>query len=319
MFEHILLPLDGSNLAERVLPHAVALGKGFSSKLTLLRVVSQDNRTERSEIVNPMDWQMRLSEAESYLYDVQRRLRSVDLDADVQVREGDPARAIIQYAQAEDVQLIILSSHGKSGISEWNINSVVQKALLRAYMPVMIVRPYQETPKELSGLKYHRIMVPLDGSKRAECVLPLAKSIGELNDARLFLAHIVEEPRLPRQTPLSADDQALVSRLQELNKMEARKYLDEITGQFSTHNLQVIIESSKKPSTALHDLVDRLKIDLVMMSAHGYSGENRWPYGNIALNFIAYGTTPLLINQDLSEEEVARTMAEKFSEESKGH
>jgi lipoprotein signal peptidase len=69
----------------------------------------------------------------------------------------------------------------------------------------------------------------------------------------------------------------------------------------------------------MHNIIDREQIDLVMLSAHGYSGDNRWPYGNIALSFIVYGTTPLIIMQDLSIEEVGKTLAEKFAEQSKGH
>ena len=81
----------------------------------------------------------------------------------------------------------------------------------------------------------------------------------------------------------------------------------------------MIIESSKEPTAALHNIIDRENIDLVLLSAHGYSGENRWPYGKIALNFIAYGTTPLIIIQDLEEDEIGKTLAEKYAEQSKGH
>jgi nucleotide-binding universal stress UspA family protein len=270
-------------------------------------------------MINPMAWQMRKSEAEAYLQTVKTRLADVDLESEVQVLEGGPAQQIINYTRDEDVKLIILSSHGSSGPSEWNINSVIQKVLLRAFVPVMIIRVYQETSEELSGLTYERIFLPLDGSKRAECILPLAKSICAAHDSKIFLAHIVEEPKLPRQTPINDEDKKLISRLTEINIKESEKYFDTLSDQFEGQNVEKIIETSQKPTIALHNLVDRENIDLVILTAHGYSGENRWPYGNIALNFIAYGTTPLLINQDLSEDEVAKTLAEKYAEQSKGH
>jgi len=159
----------------------------------------------------------------------------------------------------------------------------------------------------------------LDGSKRAECVLSLAKSISAVHDSKILLTHIVEEPKLPRQTPLSDKDQQLVKRLTEINADESEKYLNNLVNQFEDLEVASIIESSKKPTTALHNIVDREKIDLVLLSAHGYSGENRWPYGNIALNFIVYGTTPLLIIQDLSQDEAVKSLAEKYAEQSKGH
>jgi nucleotide-binding universal stress UspA family protein len=319
MFDHILLPLDGSPLAECVLPHAVALAKAFKSRLTLLRVVFQKRSENQQSIVNPMDWQMLKSEADAYLKSVQSRLENVDVQSEPYVMEGNPAQQIIDYTRDEQVDLIVMSSHGKGGLSEWNINSVVQKVLYRAFVPVMLIRAYHASPEPLTGLTYDRILLPLDGSKRAECSLPLAKSIGAVQDAKIYLTHIVEEPILPTQTPLSKEDRELIHRLTEINVNEAERYLNMIKDQFEGIDTQTIIETSSKTNIALHNIVERDNIDLVILSAHGYSGENRWPYGNITLNFIAYGTTPLIIIQDLSEDEIAKTLAEKYATQSKGH
>jgi nucleotide-binding universal stress UspA family protein len=319
MLEHILLPLDGSLLAERVLPHAVTLSKAFDSQLTLLRVIYQPEEANQHGIVNPMDWQMRKSEAEAYLTSVQNQLDEIGKKSDIQILEGRPAEQIIEFAKNNDVDLIILSSHGKSGPSAWNINSTVQKVLLRAFMPVMIIRAYQEAYDGLEGLTYDRLFLPLDGSTRAECILPLTKSICEQQKSKIFFTHIIEEPKLPRQTPISDEVKSLLDQLREVNFKEAEKYFENIEDQFKENNVEFIIESSKQPTIALHNIIDREKIDLVLLSAHGYSGESRWPYGKIALNFISYGTTPLIIIQDLSEDEVGKTMAEKYAEQTKGH
>jgi len=319
MFEHILLPLDGSSLAELVLPHAVALSEAFNSKLTLLRVVYKDNDEEQNNIVNPMAWQIKKSEAEAYLKSVHNHLAEVNVDSKIKIMEGKPAQQIIDFAQNEGVELIIMSSHGSSGVSAWNINSNVQKVLLRAFVPVMIIRAYQEQAGSLTGLKYQRLFLPLDGSKRAECILPMAKSIFSAQDSKVFLTHIIEEPRLPRQTPVSDEVKYIIEQLKDLNFKEAKTYLAQLKEQFEPDRVETIIESSEKPSITMHNIIDREQIDLVMLSAHGYSGESRWPYGNIALSFIVYGTTPLIIMQDLSIEEVGKTLAEKFAEQLKGH
>lgn len=319
MLEHILLPLDGSALAERVLPHAVALTEAFGSKLTLLRVVYQEQDANCHSIVNPMDWQMRKTEAESYLRSVQKRLKEVEIDSEIQIIEGKPAQQIIEFAKHNDVQLIVMSSHGSSGVSEWNINSIVQKVLLRALMPVMIIRAYQQVSEDLRGLTYKKILLPLDGSKRAECILPLAESICAVQNSKIILAHIVEEPSLPRQTPLSEENQALIDMLKAINLEDAEKYMSQLKEQLNEEYVDMIIESSKKPTISLHNIVDKEEVDLVLLSAHGYSGDNFWPYGKITLNFIAYGTTPLIIVQDLSRDEVRKSMAEIYAEQSKGH
>jgi nucleotide-binding universal stress UspA family protein len=319
MLDHILLPLDGSVLAERVLPHAVSLTEAFGSKLTLLRVVFQNEDVNSLGIVNPMDWQMRKTEAESYLKSVQERLQAVGVDCEAHIIEGKPAHQIVEYAKHNDVRLVVMSSHGSSGVSEWNINSTVQKVLFRALIPVMIVRAYQEPFEELKGLTYKNLMIPLDGSKRAECILPLAESICDVQNSKLFLTHIVEEPNLPCQTPLNDEDNALIESVNQLNYQESQNYLIQIREQLTQDNVETIIELSKKPTAALHNIIERENIDLVLLSAHGFSGDNRWPYGKITLNFIAFGTTPLIIIQDLSRDEFGKSLAELYAEQSKGH
>jgi nucleotide-binding universal stress UspA family protein len=319
MFEHILVPLDGSTLAERVFPHVIALAKAFNSRVTLLRVVYRQEQTNAHGMVNPIDWQMRKSEAEAYLESVKEQLMEADIDSEIHLEEGKSAKQIIQYARREDVELIVLSSHGESGLSEWNINSTVQKVLLRAFMPVMIIRAYKQVSDGLQEASYKRIFLPLDGSKRAECILPLAKSISQKHKSKVLLAHIVEEPILPRQMPMSDEEKDLIQELVEKNIREAEKYLTSVKDQFQIDSVEPIIQSSKNATVSLHNIVDREKTDLVLLSAHGLSGEHRWPYGNIALNFIAYGTTPLIIIQDLSEEDVELSQAEQYAQESKGH
>lgn len=319
MLEHILLPLDGSALAERVLPHAVALTKAFDSKLTLLRVVFQEEDENCHSMINPIDWQMRKTEAESYLKSVKNRLGEIDIDSEMHIIEGKPAHQIIEFAKQNDVNLILMSSHGSSGVSEWNINSTVQKVLLRAMSPVMIIRAYQEPKEDLEGLSYKKLLVPLDGSKRAECILPMAESISAVQNSKMLLTHIVEVPCLPCQTPLSDDEQAVIEKLNEINYTESKNYLEQIKEQLEEENVEMILQSSQKPTVALHDIIDSEEIDLVLLCAHGYSGDNRWPYGKVALNFLAFGTTPLIILQDLSRDEIEKSLAEIYAEQSKGH
>ncbi len=317
MIDHILVPLDGSSLAECVLPHAVAAGQALDARVTLLRAVVRE-ATPGSRAVDPLDWHMRKSEADSYLGEVAERLRETGLEVKTVLEEGRAPERIIRYAQTHGVGLIIISSHGRSGLSRWNINSVVQKVILQAYAPTMIVRAYRPCPEELIGLGYGGLLVPLDGSKRAECTLPWAKNLAEFHECRVVLAHVVNRPEVARRAPLTEEERELVQRLTSLNKEEGEAYLQDVKSRLDaavdTHLLV-----SDNPAAALHELVDEEEVDLVVMAAHGYSGEARWPYGSIALNFIAYGATPLLMIQDVPPEEAAMTEAERAASERAGH
>jgi nucleotide-binding universal stress UspA family protein len=317
LFSHILVPLDGSSLAEKVLPHVVTLAKSFAPRITLFRAVGESSAAAQP-IVDPVNWQMIRSQAQAYLDEVCGRLQDIDLEAEPVVWEGAAAERIIDYTREQDVDLIVLSSHGRSGLSEWNINSVVQKVILRAYCPVLIIRAYQPVPEELTGLQYRRLMVPLDGSQRAEIVLPYVTALARSQDAKLLVARVVAEPEIPRRASLDEKQQELIDRLLALKTQEARDYLDELTSRLSVEVEQHLLVEADV-GAQLHDLAEEQSVDLVALSAHGWSGRAKWPYGSVALSFIAYGTTPLLIVQDISREQAETTEAEKAVQERKGH
>lgn len=318
ILNHILVPLDGSRLAECVLPHAAALARAFGGRITLLQVVAQPPSTEQGQTVDPLRWHMRKTEAESYLDSVATRLREAELQVDKVTLEGEAANNIIAFAHEHEVDLILLSSHGQSGLSKWNISSIVQKIILRAYMPVMIVRAYQPASDDLRNLHYKRVLVPLDGSQRAECVLPLACKLVNFHDAQLLLAHAVRKPEIPHHTPLTEKETELVERISEHNRLEAEKYMEGLKERLEC-DVQLHLLENGDIAAALHNMIQQQEVELVALSAHGYTSTPRWPYGSMALNFIAYGTTPLLVMQDMSSEELEQTQAELAAKETKGH
>jgi len=318
MLDHILVPLDGSHVAECVLPHAIALARAFDARVTLLRVVAQTRTAGLGRTIDPLRWHMRKTETESYLEDVGTRLQDAGLPTEEVTLEGQAADGVIEFAHGHDADLILLSSHGQSGLSKWNISSVVQKVILRAYMPVMVVRAYRAISNDLTNLRYGQVLVPLDGSQRAECVLPLASQLACFHDARLLLAHAVGRPETPRHTPLTEEEAELVDRITEYNRLEATRYLEGLKDRLEC-DVELRLLESEDTAVALHNLVEQEGVDLVALSAHGYTSTTRWLYGSMALNFIAYGTTPLLVVQDMTPEELKQTQAEMAAQESKGH
>jgi nucleotide-binding universal stress UspA family protein len=318
MLEHVLVPLDGSPLAECVLPHATALARAFGARVTLLQVLERTHTAGRTRSVDPLGWHMRKVEAASYLDGVVARLQGIGLRTERELLEGQAAERIVEFARSQDVGLILLSSHGRSGLSRWNVSSVVEKIILRVWLPTMIVRAYQPVTSDLEGLRYRRLLVPLDCSQRAECALPLATTLARLHESQLLLAHVVCRPEMPRRAPLTQEELELTNQLTERNRLEASRCLEQLQSRLYS-NVQIRLLVGDNTAPTLHELVKQEDVDLVVLSAHGYSGGIRWPYGSVALNFIAYGTTPLLIVQDLSQDELENTQAEMAAREYKGH
>jgi nucleotide-binding universal stress UspA family protein len=311
MFDWILVPLDRSPLAECVLPHAVAVARSLGSQLMLLHILSRSDRQQDGlRAVDPLEWQLRRAEAESYLEGIRARLQEVGVAAQTKVLDGDAAEQILAFARENQVGLAIISSHGQGGLSGWNVSSVVQKVIMRAPFSLMIVRAYQPVEPDLAGQRYRRVVVPLDGSPRAESVLPLVATLARTSEAQVLLAHVVLRPHMPRRTPPSPEDSDLADRIVERNRSEAERYLEVVRSQLPPAAVETRLMISNHVASELHKLAEQENADLVLLSAHGYSGEMRWPYGGLVAGFVAYGSSPLLIFQDAPAKEIAPTPAE---------
>ena len=318
MFEKILVPLDQSQIAECVLPHAAAFAKIYDADVQLLHVLERPSLSDRFHPIDPLAWQFYKSEAEAYLNKVADSLNQAGLNPNIVLLEGQPAQTIINYAISHDINLIMLSSHGQTGLSRWNVNSVVRKILQVLQVSSFLVRAYNPIATDMVDLHYHRLLVPLDGSQRSECVLPTAETFAQRHQASLLLGHVVVKPEMPRQTPLNQDDLDLIKNFVDRNLSAADNYFQRLLKRLTVDFIPRLLVR-ENIALSLHQLVEEEVIDLVMISAHGYSGYGKWPYGSLTSSFIEYGTTPLLIVQDLAQKDMSISPAEEAAKAIKGH
>lgn len=320
MFNKILVPLDGSLLAECVLPHVVVWARLTGAEVILLRVMEQTATPDQVQSVDPVTWRLRQIEAETYLEGLRNQLQEANLAGPIQtvLLEGQSAERIVAYSREQEIGLVILSSHGRSGLSGWNVSSVVQKVMVRAYTSILIIRAYQpEQPENLVDFHYRHIVVPLDGSKRAEYTLPIATLLAQEHQAELILAHVVAQPETPRQVPLTPEERDLVDTLVERNREEITKYFEQLQARLPG-NVQTRVLADDSIIATLHSLVEEERADLVLLSAHGYSGKTKHPYGSVGTSFIVYGVTPLFIIQDIPQHELELSPAEIMAHHQNG-
>lgn len=301
MFRHILAPLDGSPLAACVFPHIVTVARATGARITLLRVLEPGGHGLAGE-VNPFDWQMQKREAQTYLDRLAERLgKTINLPVTTGILEGCAALQIIEYTQRVEADLVVLSSHGYGGLRDWHISSVAQKVIQRAGVSILLVRAWRPEasgePEHWEEPCYHRILVPLDGSSRAECALPVGSALAE-HESTLNLVYVATQPELFHRLPLNTDEQTLLEQVVRRNQQQAGRYLEQLQTRFvpppHTHVLP-----HPNVATRLHRFVTEEQIDLVILSAHGFSGQPQWPFGSLTQSFIQYGETPLLIVQDM--------------------
>jgi nucleotide-binding universal stress UspA family protein len=299
MFDTILVPLDGSQLADCVLPHVVAIARPFDSAITLLRMLEKNHAGTSAQLFDLLNWQINKTRSALYLDKIQARLESSNIRVQTEVREGLIAEGITEYAQNQGMKLIILSSHGRHGLTQWGISSVTQKTILSAQTSLLIVRAHAGELAEAPV--YRNILVPLDGSQRAENVLPIITQLASFHKSHIHLVQVIQTPEMARQMPPAREDIELSNRIVERNREEAERYLEQLKlrSYLEGITVQTHLIASDNAAAALHQLAEQENIDLVALSAHGYSGNHQWPYGSMVNNFIMYGKVSLLIVQDL--------------------
>jgi nucleotide-binding universal stress UspA family protein len=203
---------------------------------------------------------------------------------------------VTEFARSQDMKLTILSSHGHSGLRKRCIGGIAYKIILNTPASVLLTRaPHvMEQP-------YRRILVPLDGSWRAENVLPMVTLLSSFCKSQIQIVHVVQTPEIARHLPLGQEDIDLANRIVVRNHEEALHYLDEVQMRLPLAGIDIKTHLiiSNNAALSIHELVDQEQIDMLVLNAHGYSGISQWPYGNMVNNFILYGKVPLLIVQDL--------------------
>ena len=361
MFNRILVPLDGSTLAERAIPHVEQFARIFGSSIILLQVLDPTSYHENPNPVDPLSWQIRKAEADMYMNGIATRLRkdlresaldakgaqSRDRDKkkvriDYSIREGKTAENIVNFAHTENIDLLVISTHGSGGLSRWNISSVTQKVINLIYLPVLIVRAYNQPETEDARIRYRRILLPIDGSRRAECALPagIALARGEMSmrlaseannlsphhtapatlllQTKLILAIVIKPPELPIPEPYPVEIEQLSEKLMHVSRQAVSKYLNEMKEHLSVECETCVVENNSV-SSAIQELANQEEdIDLVVMCAHGHTGQSTWPYGSVARNYMEHGTKPVLVIQDIQRSQVQPTAAEISAEKSGG-
>jgi nucleotide-binding universal stress UspA family protein len=304
MFDTILVPLDGSQLADCVLPHVVAIARPFNAETTLLRMLEKNQAGTSAQLFDLVNWQINKTRADLYLEKTKAWLQESGVVVRKKIMEGLVADGITEYAQNQGTKLIVLSSHGRNGLTQLGISSVTQKIILNAQTSLFIVRAHQygiHSGEFSKTLLYQRILVPLDGSQRAENVLPIITQLAQFHKSKILLVQVVQTPEMARQMPPAPEDIDLSNRVVTRNRVEADRYLEELKSRSYLEGIavQTHLITSDNVAVALHQLGEQEQIDMVALSAHGYSGNHQWPYGSMVNNFIMYGKVPLLIVQDL--------------------
>ena len=286
LFQKILVPLDGSPLADRILSQVRRVLRLTDGEVWLLRVLPE-------YLVEGASWV-----PERVTEDVHRHLDRIRDDlvqqgvrAFSKVRTGDPAAVILDETERVGASCLAMSTHGRSGLGRWLMGSVAERVLRNARTPVLLAnRSVLETqgPEGPTG-RFDRILVPLDGSEQAARAVPLAEAIARRTGAGTVLLHV--QALLP-----VAPDPYFVAMPPVPTVAEGETLLAPHRERLEAAGLAVRTRVvTDRPAHAILQVAADERADLIAMTTHGHSGVARWAYGSVAEKVLRHSPCPLLI------------------------
>lgn len=297
MIRQILVPLDGSALAESVLPAAAALAEGFGARVTLLHIVEE----RPPDTIHGQPHLTDADQAQAYLEEVARRpvFRGREMEVEVHVhrpKEGDVAESVVDHAQELGADLVVLSTHGRSGLRGFLFGSIAIRALQRGSSPVLLVNP--TAAGEAPPFVCHRILVPLDGTAAHEPALPIASTLGRAWHAALHLEIVVPTvgtlsgPELTTGVLMPLAKRAML----DLAERGAEEYVQRLTETLAAEGLSATSHVSRgDPATSLVEAATRVGADLVVVASHAKGALEAFWSGSLTPKLIDTLGRPLLL------------------------
>jgi nucleotide-binding universal stress UspA family protein len=303
MYKRVLVPLDGSELAEMVFSYARDLAARLGLDLFLLHVANPHERDlvplHRAYVERAAEVLRRQSEELQKKAGAEPEGEQVTARGELAV--GHPGEEILSYALSHDIDLIIMSTHGRSGIKRWALGSVADKILRVSKIPVCLVRA--GVPEEVIHDRWPRttFLVPLDGSELAESVIPHLEALANQWGPRLVdvvLLRVSEPIVVPSDYPPTAGLTWKEHEEREIarSKTSCEEYLAGIQKRLEGMGLRTrSVALQGKPADEITEYCSSNPVNLVVMSTHGRSGISRWAYGSVADRVLAGICSPIFL------------------------
>lgn len=315
MSHTIIVPVDRSRFSEQAIPAAVAVARQRGACVHLVRVYEPMGVAPAFDMLPLYDpeWEDKVRRGEelelSTLAEVVRERAGVSVQH--ALIDGPVVDALLRYAADVGADLVVMSTHGRSGIGRLVLGSVAESVVRRAPCPVMLVRPREGVEGDVAHLLsldrvpvFKHILVPVDGTEFAKKVISRAVAIGAPFNARYTLLRVVS-PSLPSGWPYVATE---FPRNGVAERIRARRELDAIAEGLRSQALRASTEvlTDTEPAKAILDYAEWFGVDLIAMTTHGRRGLARLALGSVAEAVARESRVPVLLYRPGPEEEEAR-------------
>jgi nucleotide-binding universal stress UspA family protein len=285
VYSKILVPLDGSKLAEQILPFVRWIAEPHGLRVELLTVVDPDAR--------PPFWPPQVGEP--YLKNVSSNWFSASESVTSAVDNGEPAEVIVDRAKSDPGCLIAMATHGLSGIRRWLIGSVASKVVQTAVNPLLLIRPVHEAGPP-AHVRIQTLFAPLDGSSLAEKVLSHVSTLAKTMKLKIHLIQVYTLPKSAYVVAEGMPDPGLAV-FRDALRNEAESYLRAKAEKLRAEGVEHVTTSAVEGDAAgaIIDIARGTADNLLAMSTHGRSGVGRWVLGSVAEKVIQHAGDPVLL------------------------
>jgi nucleotide-binding universal stress UspA family protein len=245
------------------------------------------------------DWELRRAHSESYLKALENKLSGQPVNLFRHVVEGHPPTEIIKFCERHEIDLMLLSAYGIGGVTQFPCGGTVQKVIARAGLSTMVVRPDVTTRPAIESVRYQRILVLLDGSRRSDWALFLAARLAQANGAELSMLHVYQEPKATRRVLANPQGKKLIEQLIEMNTLDAQRHIEELRAQLPRGidiRSRVLVAPEVPP--VVEEIAHADNADLLVLSAHGMFESDYWLYGPVSETILTHTSLPVLVFQN---------------------
>ena len=295
MFKHILVPLDGSGLAESVLPAADFLGRVLRAKITLIHIVEQD----ASPSVHGERHLTNVEEAEPYLAEVARRAFSSEVSVEFHVHTAatsDVARGIVEHQHELTPDLIVMCTHGRSGVRDLVFGRIAQQVVGSGRTPVLLMRP--EGAAKERPFFCRTLLAPTDGTPKHEAGLNIAFALARAISSRLHLLSAVRTlgTLAGRHATTGRFMPGTTQAVLELAQTELEAYLQRQVSRFQAQGVSVSAEVRRgDPAAVIAATAAACEADIIVLATHGKAGLEAFWAHSVAAGVLAKTRRPLLL------------------------
>lgn len=299
MFEHLLVPLDGSKPAEAALPFACKLALKCKASITLLHIIESDAPAEVHgfpHLQNPEDAELYLKTVKAALIDKQPELHARKILLHVhEDKQENIAQSIVEHSREVPIDMVILTHHGVEGFRERTIGSIAQQVIGLGKKPILLIHPDR---RNTHSLAFKKICIPLDNEKDHAESLPYGQIFAKYFSSEIYLVSVIptfgtmslEESAAGRFLPASS---SLLLDVEESKQMDYLEKLRDENFQ-STDSIKLKILRGDPERTILR-YIQKNQIDLTILSSHGKAGWAAFWDGSFASKIITSSTRPMLI------------------------